>query len=64
MGNCYNQEIDTLRDDISLLRMEQLNEIKILRNEIYIMNAFFKPYTCEPIVEPIEPSGPPPYLKE
>jgi len=60
MGNCIHPEINTLRDEISLLRNEQKNSINLVRNEIYNMNAFFKPYSCDSISE--EPPGPPPIL--
>jgi len=60
MGNCVRHEINALKDEISLLKQEHVISVQELRNEIYNMKAFFKPYTCDSISE--EPEGPPPYL--
>jgi hypothetical protein len=61
MGNCVGKhEINALKDEISLLKIEHDKSIQLVRNDLYNMTAFFKPYTCDIISE--EPEGPPPYL--
>jgi hypothetical protein len=61
MGNCVRRhEINAIKDEISLLRHEHDISVQLLRNEIYNMKVFFKPYSCDIILE--EPEGPPPYL--